>query len=175
MKQTMNKGNFNYNPGKAGCFQDINSLMLYLNVQMRTDITQKWTNPLTRGNLYFLIGEDGMLQYYCNVQSVEQRQQLKGMVLSAIKGVSLDALREETINFHCNFPKDESLEGFFDHVEEILPKFWNMYFHKGESSTAEYLDSTVFMILHLDESFDGDVILHHIHRLSVNNPKLLKR
>lgn len=170
----MNKGNFDYNPNNAGCFQDVNGLKLYLNVQMRTDITQKWTNPLTRGNLYFLVGEDGKLQHYCNVQSIGQRQQLKYMVLSALKGISLDALQEETINIKENFPRGEYLESFSDYVEDLLPKYWNMFFHKVESS-MEFLDSTVLMVLHTDESYDGDTIQHHIHRLSVTNPQLLNR
>lgn len=163
---------FDYNRHRVGTFSDSTALRAWINEQLRTDITQKWTCPLTRGNLYFLRGEDGSLQHFCNVLNVGQRQQLKQMILDAVRDVPLDGLRHDVIDIDGTFPKDTLLDMFSDLVEEILPSWWNVHASQKQDSTL-YLDSSVAFILHTDESYDGDVLQLHVHRLYVTNPELL--
>lgn len=165
---------FDYNPKTAGSFADGNALRAWTNEQMRTDITQKWTCPLTRGNIYFLRGDDGRLQHFFNAQNIGQRQQLKQLITDALRVVPVEGLRHDVIDIKGTIAREEMLEAFSELVEVLIPAWWNTHASQKQDSTL-YLDSSVAFILHTDESYDGEVLHLHIHRLYVTNPELLKR
>ncbi len=153
-----------YDPKNFSCFADENELKIFLNYLMRTDITQKWTSPLTRGNLYFLRNKDGELEYFTNVAVIGQRMQLKQLVLDAIKDVPLKALRNDVVYITPNIEKGQTLEFFSDLTAETLPGLWknDCPFPRKEGS---YLDTTIAFVLHVDQSYDGDTLQYHVHRL----------
>lgn len=163
-----------YDPEVAMNFQDETALKKFLNYLMRTDITQKWTGPLTRGNIYCLRNGEGKLEHFCNVSSPGQRQQAKALLMDTLKGVPVEALRSDIVHIEPNIPIGQSTEDFSDLVETTLPDYWKEHCPaKGQED--DYLPSTVALVLHVDQSYDGDALQHHIHRLYVTDSNLLKK
>ena len=147
-------------------FKDESHLKNFLNYLMRTDITQKWTCHLTRGNIYFLRNNVGELEYFCNVTDIGRRTQLKMMVLSYLKNnyISLKSLRNDITYITPPFPKDECLDRFVTLTSVTMPEIWNKDCpFRGQS--GKFLDNSICFVLHTDQSYDGDTLQFHVHRL----------
>lgn len=156
-----------YHPKASNGFADENQLKEFINFIMRTDVTQRYSGPLTRRNLYFLRNKDGELEYYVNVMGLAQRRELKQFVLDAIKDIPLTRLRSDIINISPNVRKEECLEYFSVLTAETLPTLWSQAF--PEKDIKDFLSGTVAFVMHVDQSFDGDVLQYHVHRLYISD------
>lgn len=159
-----------YEADNSKGFNDMNHLKNFLNYLFRTDITQKWTGPLTRGNIYLLRNSDKELEFFCNVVEVGQRVQLKQMVLDFIKDTPLKNLQNDIIFVSPNVPKGDLLEYFTELTTGYLPGHWKEQ-QKTEARQDSFLDDTVCFVIHADQSYDGETLQYHVHRLFLTTNK----
>ena len=153
-----------YEPDNYRGFKDDSHLKNFLNYLFRTDITQKWTCPLTRSNIYMIRVEDGSLEYFVNVVENNQRIELKQKVLAAIKGIDVKELRNDIAYISPNIPNSEAQEVIDDIINDVLPNEWREHCpHKGMEE--KYIESTICFVLHADQSYDGETLSFHIHRI----------
>ena len=157
-----------YDPLLSRGFNDESHLRLFLNNIMRTDITQKFTCHLTRGNIYCIRNETGELEYFCNVISVGARMELKRMVIDATKTLPLNNLRNDVAYIEPNIPANQCLECLNDIIEVQLPKAWESC-SSVPGNASDFLSSSLCFVLHVDQSYDGENIQYKIHRIYVNN------
>ncbi len=153
-----------YEPDNYRGFKDDSHLKNFLNYLFRTDITQKWTCPFTRANIYMVRVEDGSLEYFVNVAEHYQRVELKKRVLEAVKGIDVKELRNDIAYISPNIPNSEAQEVIDDIINDVLPNEWREHCpHKGMEE--KYIDSTICFVLHADQSYDGETLSFHIHRI----------
>lgn len=163
--------NIDYSPVLWRRFNDDKHLSNYVNAMMRTDVTRRGEGPYTRNNLYF-IRKDGELQHFQCVNTYYQRKELKTVILDLCRRLPLSMLHNDRV-FVTPFP-DATLrqENFQDIVEDILPGLWraNCPFAGQED---HYLDATIAIIMHNDESYDGEELLCNLHRIYVRDYHVL--
>lgn len=153
-----------YEPDNYRGFKDENHLKNFLNYLFRTDITQKWTCPFTRSNIYMIRVEDGSLEYFVNVVENGQRVELKKKVLEAVKDIDVKALRNDIAYITPNIPGSDAQEVVDDIINEFLPAQWRENCpHKGMEKS--FLESSICFVLHADQSYDGETLSFHIHRI----------
>lgn len=155
-----------YEPDNSRGFKDESHLRNFLNVIFRTDIEQKHTSPLTRGNIYCVRGEDGNLEYFCNVNTVGARIALKKKAMVLIKDLPVSSLRQDAVYIEPNIPIGECLEFMSDLIEERLPRQWEDDSHVP-GTAANFLSSSVCFAFYVDQSYDGDTLQFKIHRLYI--------
>ena len=165
--------NLDYNPRAWRTFKDNSHMKNFVNSMLRTDVTRRSEGPLTPLNLYF-IRKDGELQHFQNVNSFSQRKELKGIVLDLCQSLPLEALRTDRVLVSPYPNGSERTESFQDIAEEELPRLWqgNCPFPGQED---RFLDATIAIVMHMDESFDGESLQCNIHRIYVNNFQLLSK
>lgn len=154
-----------YNPKSCRSFNDKNHLTNFVNMLLRTDVTRRGEGPLTRYNLYFL-RKDGELQHFQNVTSRMQRMEIKPLVMECCKSYPLDLLRNDRILITPYPSAAERAELFSELTEERLPALWDDVW-KGTGKTGKFLSNTLLVVMHNDESMDGETLQCNIHRIFV--------
>ena len=125
-----------YEPDNYRGFKDESHLKNFLNYLFRTDITQKWTCPLTRSNIYMIRVEDG----------------------------SLKELRNDICYISPNIPSKEAQDIIDDIINDFLPSQWHDNCpHKGMED--KFIENSICFVLHADQSYDGETLSFHIHRI----------
>ena len=159
--------NIGYEASEYGTFRDRKELKRYINDVLRTDVNQKYTCARTRNNIYLIRKEDKLgskLEYFCTVTTLGAREELRKLVYDCLQDKELGMLYHDQASIEPNIPINECIEQFSDIVEERLPKLW-----EDDPSVAgdgaDFLNSTIMMVLHVDYSEDGETYQYIIHRL----------
>lgn len=155
--------NISYDISNPMGFNDKDHLENFIKYLMRTDDRQKWTNRLTKGNIY-CIHDDDRLHYYCNVATAGSRDKLARKVAERVKDIPVCSLFSDIAYIYPAVAAEDCWEVFTDLVENGLPGIWkeSCPFIGMED---DFLSSSVALVLHTDQSYDGKSIQFHIHHL----------
>lgn len=154
-----------YNPKTFRSFSNESVLQGFLDEVFRTDLAQRWTIPLTRGNIYFLRRPDDTLEYFTNVTTGSRRAQLQQQLSDILRGVSIKSLRSDYAYISPDIEKGETLDMFSELTIETLPALWKADCpEKGQEDF--FLDSTFLMVLLTDQfSPSDDTLCYKVVRL----------
>ena len=111
------------------------------------------------GNVFFLRGEEGHLEYYYCVDNPSERQHLCDVVSKQISSIPLHSLRSDVAYIRPFFGRDELLEVFTEFCEVKLPAIWK---EKCPIPGMEesFLGSTccIALIRNTEENFPGRIM-----------------
>ena len=142
----MKKYDLSYDPTVYSHFESCEELDYLLHYMFSVDKLRGSFPERYCGNVFFLRGEEGHLEYYCRVDSPSERQRLRDIVSNHISSIPLQSLRSDVAYFRPLIGRNELLEVFAEFCEEKLPAVWK---EKCPVQGIEdsFLDNTSCMVL----------------------------
>lgn len=148
-----------YSPEEYCLINDLGHKAHFINYLFRTDKDQKWTNELTKYNIYFMPDEDQKWRIF-TPQTDEERMNVKKIISSRLnQGYKTSKMRNDVCEIYndTGIPDDKLEEVFMACIEE-MHEVW-----KEENPKDKFIEKTICFVMHCDQEERG----LHIHRFYI--------